>query len=267
MRIYLVADIEGSCGFTSHEEGTAGQPLYEYFRRQMALEAAAACRGIERAGGSVLVHDAHATARNIDPTLLPQEAELMRCSGGDPYAMVSGLQYGGFDAVAMTGFHAGVGSAGSPASHTFNRKTTAMELNGMPLSEFLFDAYSAAYLGLPVPFVSGDSAICAFARSLIPGITTVEAVTGIGAGTRSRHPEVICTEIERKTEEAFRGDWQKCIAPMPESFTMTMRFIRHQDAYFNSFYPGIRQIDDCSLEYTHTDWYEILRMVHFVLDK
>ncbi len=267
MKIYIVSDIEGSCNFTSHEEGASGTVLYEYFRRQMALESASACKGAIKFGAEVLVHDAHLTARNIDPTLLPREAKLMRCSGGDPYAMLSGIQNKEYDAVMMTGFHAGAGSAGSAVSHTFNQKTNSIFVNDLRLSEFLFNAYSASYLGIPVPFISGDSEICSFARQIIPSITTVEAVTGIGAGSISRHPEVVCEEIEAKVYEALCGDIKSCIAPLPGKFTVTINFKKHQDADFNSYYTGMTRISDNSLQYTHTDWYEVLRMVHFVLDK
>lgn len=267
MRIYLVSDIEGSCGFTAHEEGKPQNPLYDYFRRQMGLETASACRGIQRAGGTILVHDAHNTARNIEPTILPKGTELMRCSGGDPYAMLSGVQNGEFDAVVMTGFHSGAGSEGSPVSHTFNHKTSAIYVNGLRLSEFLFNAYSAAYLGLPVPFLSGDSAICAFAKEIIPGITTVEAVKGIGAGTCSRHPDVVCDEIEKKVYAAFSGDWKRCVPKLPDTFTMEIHFHNHVEATFNSYYSGIEKTSECVLRYTNKDWYEVLRMVHFVLDK
>ena len=268
MKIYLTSDIEGSCGFTIPEEGTVGTPWYPYFAKQMAQEAAAACRGAHAAGAeTVLVHDAHATARNIDPYLLPDYAQILRRSGPDPYAMVSGLQNGGFDALFLTGFHSWVGSFGSPASHTFNHQTTAMSLNGMPLSEFLFDCYSAASLGVPTPFLSGDENICRFAESIVPGITTVAAVSSVGPGSVSRNPRVVLKEIEEKARQALGGDYRRCIPDLPKHFVFRVSFFDHILADFNSFYPGIRQVDDCTLEYEADNWYDILVMVHFVLDK
>ena len=269
MNIYLACDIEGTCGYTSHEEGRVGTNLYDEFRRRMTLEAAAACRGAQKAGGqTILVHDAHGNSRNIMADLLPRGVELLRIAGGDPYAQLSGCQYGEFDAVILCGFHSGATNAGSPASHTFRLDLHhAIYLNGQPLSEFLFDAYSAASLGLPVPFISGDKGICQVARQTIPGITTVEAVTGFGFGTRSRHPQEITEEIERKTEQAFNGNWQQCKTVLPKELEFTMVFQRHQDATFNSYYPGMKQLNDITLQYNGKDWYDILQMVHFVLDK
>ncbi len=268
MNLYLTSDIEGSCGFTIPEEGTKGTPCYAYFARQMALEAAAACRGAHAAGAAhILVHDAHDTARNIDPTLLPEYAGILRRSGADPYAMVSGLQAGGYDALFMTGFHAWAGSAGSPASHTFNHLTSYLSLNDLPLSEFLFNAYSAASLGVPTPFLSGDETICRFAERIVPGITTVCAVTGFGAGSISRHPDVVLREIEQKAEQALSGDFRRCMPELPRRFRFVVRFFDHIHADFNSYYPGMQRIDDCTLAYEADNWYDILLMVHFVLDR
>ena len=269
MNIYLACDIEGTCGYTSNEEGRVGTNLYDEFRRRMSLEISAACRGAKKAGGeTILVHDAHGNSRNIMADLLPRGVELLRMSGGDPYAQLSGAQSGEFDAVMLTGFHSPATSAGSPASHTFRLGYHhALYLNGQPLSEFLFDAYSAASLGLPVPFISGDKAICETARQIIPGITTVEAVTGFGYGTRSRHPEEVQEEMERKAEQAFNGNWKSCMAVLPKELEFTMVFQQHQTARFNSYYPGMKQLDDVTLQYHGKDWYDILQMVHFVLDK
>ncbi len=266
MNVYLVSDIEGSCGFTIPEEGVQGAPCYAYFARQMALEAAAACRGAHAAGASgILVHDAHDTARNIDPTLLPEYASIMRRSGADPYAMLSGLQSGGYDALLMTGFHAWAGSAGSPASHTFNHRTAFLSVNDLPLSEFLFNAYSAASLGVPTPFVSGDEIICRFAEQLIPAITAVRAVRGVGGGSVSRHPAVVLREIEQKAAQALAGNFSACMPKLPAHFRVVVRFFDHIDADFNSYYPGMQRVDDCTLAYEADDWYDILLMVHCVL--
>lgn len=47
--------------------------------------------------------------------------------------------------------------------------TTACDqvtLNGVPASEFLINAYTALYFGVPVAFLSGDRELCAFAQEL-----------------------------------------------------------------------------------------------------
>ena len=49
-RIFLSADIEGTCGIAHWAETELGKPDYEPFRRQMTREVAAACEGAFAAG-------------------------------------------------------------------------------------------------------------------------------------------------------------------------------------------------------------------------
>ncbi len=267
MKIYLSCDIEGVAGVAHWDECEHNHPDYEYFRNQMTKEVAGACEGANMAGAAeLLVRDAHGTARNIIPTALPENARIIRGGGGDIFAMVTGIDKS-FDAAVMAGFHSGVGTNGCPLSHTFNKKTEMLMLNDRVLSEFLFDTYSAAYHGVPVAFISGDEAICDFAKEIVPGITTVATQKGIGSASVSIHPDLAVKRIKEGVQQALSGDFDKCKIALPEKFVMTMRFHNHADAYFNSFYTGIKQIDAKTLQYETNNWIEILRMVHFVLDK
>lgn len=267
MKIYLSCDIEGCAGVAHVDECQHNHPDYEYFRKQMTREVAAACEGANAAGAAeLLVRDAHGTARNIYPHELPENAKIIRGGRGDMTAMVTGVDEG-FDAVVMTGFHSGVGSGGSPVSHTFNRKTEMLTLNDLMLNEFLFDTYTSAYFGVPVAFVSGDEALCEYARNVVPAITTVVTGKGIGSSNESIHPNLAVKRIKEGVEAALTGDLAKCKIELPKHFCMKMRFVNHSDAYFNSFYSNIKKLDDKTLQYETDDYMELLRMVHFVLDK
>lgn len=63
MKIFISADIEGVTGVTQWEETEHGGKDYEMARRQMSLEAAAACEAILEAGHTVV------TGRSI---MMPQ---------------------------------------------------------------------------------------------------------------------------------------------------------------------------------------------------
>ena len=267
MKIYFSCDIEGSAGVAHWDECEHNHPDYEYFRNQMTKEVAAACEGANLAGATeLLVRDAHGTARNIIPTALPENARIIRGGGGDMFAMVTGIDES-FDAAVMTGFHSGAGTDGCPLSHTFNKKTEMLMLNDMPLSEFLFNTYSAAYHKVPVVIVSGDEAICEFAKQIVPGITTMATQKGSGSASVSIHPDLAVKKIKEGVQKAISDGVSRCKITLPERFVMTMRFCNHADAYFNSFYSGIKQLDAKTLQYETNDWTNVLRMVHFVLDK
>ena len=74
MKVFLSADMEGTCGIVSWPETERTTPFdYSPAQKQMTREVAAACRGALSAGAAeVLVKDAHDSARNVDPTGLPQ---------------------------------------------------------------------------------------------------------------------------------------------------------------------------------------------------
>ncbi|MEG2287224.1 MAG: M55 family metallopeptidase, partial [Ruthenibacterium sp.] len=153
MNVFISADIEGTCGIAAWSETEPGKPDgdYAYFKTQMSEEVAAACRGAVTAGAArILVKDAHDSARNINPIVLPQEAQINRGWSGDLYSMMSGIQRGEWDAVAFTGYHAAASGTGNPLSHTMSLRVDWLEINGVRASEFTINAYTAGYHGVPV---------------------------------------------------------------------------------------------------------------------
>lgn len=91
-RIFLSADIEGTCGIAHWDETELGKPDYEPFRRQMTREVAAACEGAFAAGcEDLLIKDAHDSARNLIPAELPERVSIFRGWGSDIHSMMSGI--------------------------------------------------------------------------------------------------------------------------------------------------------------------------------
>ncbi len=266
MRVFLSADIEGTCGIASWPETERSTPMdYDPYRKQMTREVNAACEGAIAAGAEeVFVKDAHDSARNLDPAGLPERIRIMRGWTGDPLSMMSGVDQGHFDAAMFTGYHAWAASSGNPLSHTMNGQNEFVTLNGVRMSEFMMNAYTAGYYGVPAVFLSGDKALCAFAREFIPGIITVAVNEGVGGATVSIHPDAAVREIRQAAEKAVRNA-KNCAVPMPDRFDMTIRFREHRRAYSKSFYPGARLEDEKNVLFSSDDWFEMLRFAHFVL--
>jgi len=257
MKVFLSAVMEGTCGIVHWNETERSLPFdYTPMQKQMTREVAAACRGALAAGAEeVMVKDAHDSARNIDPTGLPRGTRLHRAWSGDLLSMMCGLDKDKYDAVFFTGY---------PLSHTMNQRNDHVTLNGVLCSEFLINTYTAGYFGVPVAFISGDKAICDFAKQLIPAITTVPVNEGRGGGTTSLHPDEAVERIEAAAKEAA-AKAAECVVPMPEHFHMEIDFFKHHLAYSKSFYPGATLKDDKYVCFDTDDWYEMLRFCHFVL--
>ena len=178
MKLFLSADIEGTAGIDTWDEATPGERMYPYFAAQMTREVAAACRAAGKLGLDVTVKDAHDIARNIDPSALPENASVLRGWIRDLYCMMGGLDRDSYEYVGFTGYHSDAVSDGNPLSHTMTTGLQRVMLNGKPASEFVLNAYMAGMLGIPVIFLSGDAALCASAKEMVPGITTVASKTG-----------------------------------------------------------------------------------------
>jgi len=231
MRIYLSADIEGVTGSITWDEGSADKPEYRYFQEQMTKEVAAACEGALAAGADeVLVKDAHYTARNIIPDMLPENTKLLRGWTEEAEMMVAGID-DGFDAAVFIGYHAPSGSKASPLSHTMNPKIQSISCNGKPIAEFDLSAMTAAYYGVPVVFLSGDSGICGIARAAIPAIGTFATNEGRGSGAVCVHPHTAVTEIRKAVQKAItqfqKGDRLSCLYPIPKHFRFEIRYQQH----------------------------------------
>ena len=266
MRVFLSADIEGTCGIASWAETERSTPMdYTPYQKQMTREVKAACEGAIAAGAEeVFVRDAHDSARNLDPAELPERIRIMRGWTGDPLSMMSGVDRGRFDAVLFTGYHAWASCGGNPLSHTMNLQNDFVTLGGVRMSEFMMNAYTAGYYGVPVVFLSGDEALCRFAREFIPGITTVPVNEGIGGASVSIHPAAAVRQIREASERAVKNA-KNCAVPMPDRFDMVVRFREHRRAWSKSFYPGARLEDEKNVRFASDDWFEMLRFSHFVL--
>ncbi len=265
MKLYISADIEGTTGICNWIETEKGNAEYDRMACQMTKEVAAVCEGANQAGVTqILIKDAHDSARNINPESLPRNTQIIRGWARNPFGMMAGLD-DSFDAVAMTGYHTTAGTDGNPLAHIWDLQNEYIKLNGEYLSEFQMNAYIAAYFHVPVVLVSGDKMLCDSARQLIPSITTVPVIEGIGNATKSIHPMEALLLLENGIKTAFSGDYHSCIPELPKQFHMEIRFREHYRAYRSSFYPGAKQSDGKSVTFEADDYMDVLRFILFVL--
>ena len=266
MKIYISADIEGIAGITAWEEARRSSSSYPYYAQQMSREVAAACEGANRAGATeILVKDAHGSGRNIDSRLLPKNTRVIRGWNGHPYKMLHGIEKS-FYGIGFVGYHSHGGSSANPLSHTISSATIEyMKLNDEYLSEFLLHAYLAAYLDIPIIFLSGDRGICDIAEKFDSNITTVAVSEGKGASSISIHPNKAIELIKRGMEKALGKDLNTNQIELPRKFILEIAYTKHSNAYKNSFYPGAKQNSSNSILFESKDYFEIMRATSFLI--
>jgi D-amino peptidase len=259
MKIHISADIEGITDVTHWDETNLEKPDSRAACEQMTAEVAAACEGALKAGATdILVKDAHWLARNIDHAKLPREARLIRGWEQHPLMMVQGLDKS-FDGVMLVGYHSRGGGGGSPLEHTNDPSYVHVRINERYASEFLVFAYAAAWVGVPVVFVSGDQALVDEVNTVNPNITTVAVKQGVGDSTVNTHPSVAVERIRMEAEKALKGDLTRCLVALPDAFKVEIRFKDHTKARHASFYPGAVASDAFTVAYEAKDYFEVLR--------
>lgn len=265
MKLFISADIEGTAGVVSWPETEMDGKYYSYFANEMTEEVRCACEGAISAGaGEILVKDAHDFARNINPAKLPETVKIMRGWTRGPASMMGGLDET-FGAAAMVGYHSACATNGNPLAHTMNTQNEIVTLNGETMSEFMMNAYTAAWYHVPVVFVSGDKYLCESAQKLIPSIVAVPVSEGVGNASISLQPMAAQKAIQAGMREALRGDASRCLLKMPEKFEASIRFHEHYRAYRASFYPGAQSDGMKGVTFEAKNYFDILRFFMFVL--
>lgn len=266
MKLFISSDIEGTAGICRWSETERGNSDYPYFAEQMTREVSAAVCGARESGRveEILIKDAHDSACNLIPSMLPRGVKIMRTWPGEPGGMFGGIR-NGFDAAAMTGYHSAAYTAGNPLAHTMNTKNQYIRVNGKLASEFMLYSYFAAYYNVPVIFISGDKALCEAAKEFNPGITAAPVSEVYGNASISLHPEDACELIQEKMKEAVSGDISRCRLALPDSFHVEIEFKEYARANASSHYPGVKKVGSKGIEFTADDYYEVMRALYYVL--
>ena len=262
-KLFVSADIEGTCGIAHWDETSRNRPDYAAYARQMTREVAAACEGALEAGVEhILVRDAHDSARNLDAGLLPRQVEIIRGWAPDPLCMMHGIDER-FSAAVFTGYHDAAGTGSNPLAHTMDTNLVWFTLNGDTVSEALLNTYAAAYYGVPLAAVTGDQGVCDRMREMIPNLTIVPVNRGKGGAVRSIHPDEAVKRIREGVYKALKNNLEGNLPRIPERLEAKLRFREVQRAFRASFYPGMRTLDSHTIRFETDDYYELLRMVHF----
>ncbi len=265
MKLFISADIEGTTGIALWDETTNGHPRYHYFQEQMTKEVAAACQGAIDAGcDDILIKDAHDSACNLIPSMLPEEARVFRGWGSDITGMMAGLERD-CDGVFFTGYHSGAGMDTNPLSHTMNTRNNYVRINGMIAPELMINSLTAALFGVPVRLVTGDKGLCDWMKAINPNIETVAVSEGRGRGSISIHPNKAVRLIREAACRAMKKDAADCRFPLPEHFKVEISFKEHYRAKNACAYPGVAQTGPAAVVYESDDWMEVLRALDFVL--
>lgn len=176
MKIAIITDMEGVAGVLNFKDWVFPEGrYYEQGKELLTEEVNAAVRGFFDAGADeITVIDGHGHG-GITPMLLDERVLYSRGWG---VFHEFGLN-DGFDAVAWVGQHAKAGTPYSHMTHTGSPIVLEHKINGISVGEFGECAMIAGFYGAASIFASGERALAAEAKALIPEIHTVEVKYGV----------------------------------------------------------------------------------------
>lgn len=264
-KVFISADIEGTAFAATWDSTHIGGHDYERNRQEMTNEVIAAAEGAYAAGAElVVVKDAHGPGINIYPEQMPEYVQLIRGWTFEPRCMVEGLDET-FDAAFYVGYHNGAGLEGNILSHTISGAAGAVRVNGEAATEFLIYSYMAAYYGVPSVLLTGDRALCENSRKYHSCLKTVAVKDDMGGRTQGLSSKLVCKMIKETAEEALKQDLTGAVIRLPEHFDVEIAFKDHSQAVRKSYYPGARLLNPVTVGFESSDWYEVCRMLMFVV--
>ncbi len=253
-QVYISADMEGIAGLSATDD-----PLG---RRLMTAEVNAAIQGAFAAGATrVVVNDAHGGHDNLIQDQLDPRATLLR---GDlkPYGMMQGLD-ASFSAVVFIGYHAKAGQQGGFLAHTGSGRTADLRVNGVSVGEGGMNALYAAWYGVPVVFVAGDSMAVQEMRELVPGVGGAAVKSGIwNRAVQTLSPDSARAAIRRGVADALRnrrggGGHPAAMAP----FRVELRYANALYADIAEGIPSVDRVDATTVGFQVNEYPAAYRMI------
>lgn len=240
-KIYISVDMEGIAHVVNAQTGP-GQFDYERGRKLMTAEVNAAVEGCLAAGaGEIIVSDSHGNAQNIIPEDLNEKALLIR-SFPRSLLQMEGID-STFDGVIFIGYHAKEGTPGANLSHTiWGTKFDEIKINGLIVSEALFNGAVAGHFAVPVIMVCGDQHVVKEAKDNFGPIETVMTKESLGfLSAKSAHPRVVQAEIRQRAEKAIKRlkEFRPFVVKKPVVLEITFKSIF--DAETTAYLPWVKR--------------------------
>jgi D-amino peptidase len=261
-KIFMSVDMEGITGVVQPAQLAPTGFEYSRAREWMTAEAKAAIEGA-RAGGatSFVLADSHGNAQNLLIDQLPEDVRIVR-GFPRPLSMMQGID-DTFAAAIFIGYHASEMTVDAVRGHTFSSaKLLGVSLNGVEMSEGMFNAAIAGHFGVPVVFISGDRKAVEQVQKIAPGIGGAIVKEPLGY-----HSAITVTPARGQSmiRDGVRSILPKRAAMTPYKvqtpITLEVGFKLTIDAERASFIPGLTRTGAHTVKGSFPDMLQIVRLM------
>ena len=245
-RVLVYHDMEGLAGQDDPRTYLASKP--EHYRRGrewLTADVNAVIAGLFDAGADEIhVTDAHGSGSQEPDLLLdrldPRAEMVFRDQPYRPY--IDLVEPGVYDAVAVVAMHSKTGSGGF-AAHTFN-PGTAVQVNGMWITETEVIAYAWGDVGVPVIFASGDDRLADDLKTM-PWIEFVTTKKATSASTAELYPvDSVRAELLARARRALENREEARAMTLTKPITAAVGAVPPADLSMLRGVPGIRYEDN-----------------------
>jgi D-amino peptidase len=267
MKAFISVDLEGLPYVVIPGHLSLKGSLYEEARKIATKITLIVAKELHENGfDEVIIADSHGPAVNLLIDDLPDYVEIIRGSPR-PISMVTGV--GGSEAAIFLGYHAKMGTEKSVFDHTYSGGTIhQLKINGVPVSEYLLNAYAVGEYNVPVILVAGDAQL--IEDDVDKYTNWVEAVALKKSYSRvaARSPAmgVIAQKLKEATKQAVANLKEMKVRPLKagENVLMSITFRTSLFADVAEFLPIVKRVDGLTVEYhakNIIEGYEIFQLL------
>jgi D-amino peptidase len=261
-KIFISVDMEGISGVV--DPAQLGPDGFEYQRARewMTAEVNAAIAGIRASGAAeIVVCDSHGNGQSVLIDKLPDDVRIVR-GFPRPLEMMQGLDET-FSAALFVGYHASEWTPDAVRGHTISSaRLLGVKLNGVEVSEGMFNAALAGHFNVPIAFVSGDRLAVAQIQKAVPGVegAIVKEPYGYHSAqtvTPARGQAMIREGVARAMGKLAGLQPYRVTSPiaLEVGFKLTL------DAERAAFVPGLSRGDAHTVKGTFKDMPEITKLL------
>jgi D-amino peptidase len=215
----------------------------------------------------VILADSHGPMVNLLVDDLPEYVEIIR-GYPRPVSMLSGIE--GCDVALFLGYHAKFGTARSTFDHTYSGGSiNRVEVNGVAVSEFLLNSYTAGDLNVPVILVAGETQLLKDdVRKYAPWAETVALKHSLSRfSAKSSSMRKIEKELKEGVKRAVTNFKQNKVKPLivKKPVKMGITFLASHFADAAELLPILKRIDGLNVEYTASDMIEAYKIFELLV--
>ncbi len=269
MKAFISVDLEGMPHIVIPGHLSLNGKLYDEARKiatKVTLDVAEELN--ENGFDEVVVADSHGPMVNLLIEDLPEYVEVIR-GFPRPASMVSDIK--GCDVALFLGYHAKFGTAKSTWDHTYSGSSiNKVEVNSVPVSEFLLNAYAAGDFNVPVILVAGEAQLLLDdVKKYAPWAETVPLKYSLSRiAAKSPSLKRIEKELKRSVKQGIAKFKQGKVKPLEAErpVKIGVTFIASHFADAADLLPTVSRVNGLRVEYTASNMIEAYKIFEsFVL--